>query len=188
MKTLPAGLTATDTRAEFYSTAPVSKGGILRAVYQGKTFDFWDLPMRIIQAISLRFQKDRDAAKTFPDEMPWSEKLEKFATCNLGGFDNVPDFDRDGNIRFEYWDCGMRGKCPHEFKRCKPDCIIKTHLSKREVEIVKLTAQGLQNKEIADKLNIAESTVPTHETNIRAKLNLSNRSEVTRWAINNNLA
>lgn len=187
MKTLPAGLTTTDTRAEFFSTAPVNQGGKLKGMYQGKSYAFWDLPMKIIQVISLRFQRDRKAADTFPDDMTWKDKLEQYAICNLGGFDNIPDIDKDGNIQFEYWDCGMRGQCPHEFKRCRPDCIVKNHLSRREVDIIQTIARGKSYKETAELLFLATGTIISHMKNIKAKLNLNKESEITAWTIHNNI-
>jgi DNA-binding CsgD family transcriptional regulator len=187
MQQLPAGVTATDTNAEFFSTAPVNQGGKLKGMYQGRFYAFQDLPDRIIQAVSIRYQQDREAHKTFPDEMPYMQKLEQYALCNLGGFDNVPDFDQEGNIRFEYWDCGMRGKCPHEGKRCKPDCIRKTKLSNREIEIIKVTAEGLSYSEIAERLCLAETTMISHMKNIKAKLNVNKQSEIAIWAYENNI-
>jgi NarL family two-component system response regulator LiaR len=49
-------------------------------------------------------------------------------------------------------------------------------LTEREVEVLKLLAQGLQNKEIAEELVISERTVSTHISNILSKLHLANRT------------
>ena len=50
-------------------------------------------------------------------------------------------------------------------------------LSEREHEILVLLAQGVPNKEIADKLHIAEGTVKNHVTNILGKLQVQNRTQ-----------
>ena len=50
-------------------------------------------------------------------------------------------------------------------------------LTVREVEILRLVAQGLSNQEIADVLVISERTVRTHVTNILTKLHLANRTQ-----------
>jgi DNA-binding NarL/FixJ family response regulator len=50
-------------------------------------------------------------------------------------------------------------------------------LSEREREILVLLAQGIPNKEIADKLHIAEGTVKNHVTNILGKLQAQNRTQ-----------
>ena len=50
-------------------------------------------------------------------------------------------------------------------------------LSEREREVLVMLAQGIPNKEIADKLHIAEGTVKNHVTNILGKLQAQNRTE-----------
>lgn len=56
-------------------------------------------------------------------------------------------------------------------------------LSVREKEIVALIGKGLRNKEIANRLNITETTVKTHLTRIFQKLNIKARSELISYAI-----
>jgi len=60
-------------------------------------------------------------------------------------------------------------------------------LSVREVEIVKLLAQGLNSQEIGDKLFIAEHTVKTHRKNILRKLELHSTSQLVHFALNNQI-
>ena len=50
-------------------------------------------------------------------------------------------------------------------------------LSDREREVLVMLAQGIANKEIADKLHIAEGTVKNHVSNILAKLQAHNRTQ-----------
>jgi DNA-binding NarL/FixJ family response regulator len=50
-------------------------------------------------------------------------------------------------------------------------------LSPRELEVLKLIAEGLRNKEVGDRLNIAEDTVKIHIKNIFAKLNVIDRTQ-----------
>ncbi|MBI3742289.1 MAG: response regulator transcription factor [Chloroflexi bacterium] len=50
-------------------------------------------------------------------------------------------------------------------------------LSEREIEIVRLIATGLSNREIADKLFITEGTVKNHVTNILGKLGVRDRTQ-----------
>ena len=50
-------------------------------------------------------------------------------------------------------------------------------LSDRELEVLKLMAKGDANKEIASQLNITDSTVKTHISNIFQKLNAKDRTE-----------
>jgi two-component system response regulator DegU len=50
-------------------------------------------------------------------------------------------------------------------------------LSPREVEILKLLAEGASNRKIAEKLVLAEGTVKNHVSNILSKLHLENRTQ-----------
>ncbi len=61
-------------------------------------------------------------------------------------------------------------------------------LTDREVEVLKLVAQGLTNQEIADRLIISEWTVRTHVRNILGKLHLANRTQATLYALREGLA
>lgn len=60
-------------------------------------------------------------------------------------------------------------------------------LTKREVEVLKLIAEGLFNKEIAFNLAISEKTVKNHVSNIFRKINVSDRTQAAVYAIKNNL-
>lgn len=60
-------------------------------------------------------------------------------------------------------------------------------LTKREIEVLKLLAEGLFNKEIAYTLSISEKTVKNHVSNIFKKINVSDRTQAAVYAIKNNL-
>ena len=60
-------------------------------------------------------------------------------------------------------------------------------LSPREVEVLRLLAQGLTNAQIAEKLVITHRTVNWHLTSIYSKLQVSSRSAATRYAIEHHL-
>jgi DNA-binding CsgD family transcriptional regulator len=61
-------------------------------------------------------------------------------------------------------------------------------LSKREVEVLRLLATGMTNREIAGRLFISEKTVARHVSNIFDKLAVSSRAGATAWAYQHNLA
>jgi DNA-binding NarL/FixJ family response regulator len=63
----------------------------------------------------------------------------------------------------------------------------KEPLSKRELQILKLTAEGHGNKEISEKLFISIRTVESHKTHIMQKLELKSAVEMTRYAIKHGL-
>jgi DNA-binding NarL/FixJ family response regulator len=56
-------------------------------------------------------------------------------------------------------------------------------LNPRELEVLKLTANGLRNKEIAQELNISGRTVQAHLSNIFSKLEVGSRSEAVLKAL-----
>ncbi len=60
-------------------------------------------------------------------------------------------------------------------------------LSRRELEVLRLLANGRSVKEIADKLALSVSTVHTHRTHILGKLNLRSDVELARYAVSNRL-
>ncbi len=55
-------------------------------------------------------------------------------------------------------------------------------LSKREYEVLCEVAQGLSNKEIAEKLFVSESTIKTHVSNVLVKLNAKRRTQAIQIA------
>lgn len=56
-------------------------------------------------------------------------------------------------------------------------------LTEREIQIVQLIAEGLINREIADRLRISVKTVDTHRSNIMEKLGVHNTAELIKYAI-----
>jgi two-component system, NarL family, response regulator LiaR len=56
-------------------------------------------------------------------------------------------------------------------------------LTDREIEVLRLLAQGQANKEIARALHIAEKTVKTHVSNILAKLGVQSRTQAALYAL-----
>jgi DNA-binding NarL/FixJ family response regulator len=57
----------------------------------------------------------------------------------------------------------------------------------RELEVLKLCAEGLSNKEISDRLFISERTVVGHKSNLMAKTNSKNSVSLITYAIHNKL-
>jgi DNA-binding CsgD family transcriptional regulator len=55
-------------------------------------------------------------------------------------------------------------------------------ITKRELEILELIAQGLSNREIAEKLFVSENTVKTHSSRLLDKLNAKRRTQAVQIA------
>ena len=61
------------------------------------------------------------------------------------------------------------------------------NLTEREVEVLKLLAVGMYNKEVAESLEISERTVKNHVSNIFKKLDVTDRTQAAVFAIRNGL-
>jgi len=59
----------------------------------------------------------------------------------------------------------------------------KPALTERETEVLRMVAKGLSYKQIAERLVLSHRTVQNHVQNTLRKLQLHNRVELTRWAI-----
>jgi NarL family two-component system response regulator LiaR len=60
-------------------------------------------------------------------------------------------------------------------------------LTERELEVLRLIAQGLSNHEIAERMIISEKTVKTHVSNLLGKLGLEDRTQAAIWALKHGL-
>jgi NarL family two-component system response regulator LiaR len=61
-------------------------------------------------------------------------------------------------------------------------------LTERELEVLRLIARGMSNKQIARELVVSEKTVKTHVSNILAKLHLADRTQAALYAVREGLA
>jgi DNA-binding NarL/FixJ family response regulator len=83
----------------------------------------------------------------------------------------------------------IAGKLIDEFTRL-PSTVVRhalkeeAYLTPREQSVLSWLAQGMTNREIADTLNIGETTVKTHLKNILEKLHVRNRLEAAVFALN----
>lgn len=62
-----------------------------------------------------------------------------------------------------------------------------TPITSREVEVLDLVAQGLHNKEVAERLRLSTRTIETHLEHIFAKLGVSSRTEAVTLALTRHL-
>ncbi len=84
----------------------------------------------------------------------------------------------------------MATKLLDEFKQMstarRPD-VMTPRLTDRELEVLRLVARGLNNREIAKELFISENTVKNHVRNILEKLQLHSRMEAVMYAVREKL-
>lgn len=81
---------------------------------------------------------------------------------------------------------GGRSVPPHIAQQLV-DRVARNPLSARELEILRLVARGLKNREIADRLYISENTVRNHVISCLEKLGVRDRTEATAVAIRQGL-
>lgn len=84
----------------------------------------------------------------------------------------------------------MAVKLMEEFKqmsRPERDQVPGLRLTDRELEVLRLVARGLNNREIAKQLFISENTVKNHVRNILEKLQLHSRMEAVMYAVREKL-
>jgi DNA-binding NarL/FixJ family response regulator len=85
---------------------------------------------------------------------------------------------------------GLAGLVLGEFRRLaepsapEPDA---PQLTERETEVLRMVATGMSYKQIAERLVLSHRTVQNHVQNTLRKLQLHNRVELTRWAIEQGL-
>ena len=56
-------------------------------------------------------------------------------------------------------------------------------LTDREFEVFQLIGQGVETKQMADKLHLSTKTIEVHRANIKAKLKLTSMAELIRYAV-----
>lgn len=87
----------------------------------------------------------------------------------------------DAELLFGLWDESALDDAGGEVER-------GAVLSKRELEVAQLVAEGLRNAQVADELQISERTVKAHLTNIYDRLGFRGRASLTRYVLQNGLA
>jgi DNA-binding NarL/FixJ family response regulator len=61
-------------------------------------------------------------------------------------------------------------------------------LTATELKVVQFVARGMANREIADELRVSQRTIESHVSNMLGKTGLHNRTELARWALENQKA
>ena len=64
---------------------------------------------------------------------------------------------------------------------------LEEHLTRRELEVLEVLAEGLSNRAIASRLGISEHTVKFHVASIFAKLGAENRTDAVRRGVRQGL-
>jgi DNA-binding NarL/FixJ family response regulator len=88
---------------------------------------------------------------------------------------------------------GLAGLVLGEYRRLSdappvPDQPDTPRLTERETEVLRLVAKGMSYKQIAERLFLSHRTVQNHVQNTLQKLQLHNKVQLTRWAIEQGMA
>ena len=81
----------------------------------------------------------------------------------------------------------VAAKMMNRLRQPKRQAAAHEELTEREMEVLRLIAQGKSNQEIADELFIGVKTVKFHVTNLLAKLGLEDRTQAAIYALKNGL-
>jgi two-component system, NarL family, response regulator LiaR len=79
-------------------------------------------------------------------------------------------------------------KVIQELTKSKDEKPGANQLTDRELEVLRLLAQGYSNQDIADQLVLSEATVRTHVSHILSKLHLTSRTQAALYALREGLA
>jgi DNA-binding NarL/FixJ family response regulator len=82
---------------------------------------------------------------------------------------------------------GLAGLVLGEYRRTATDDGAP-RLTERETEVLRLVAKGLTSKQVAERLVLSHRTVENHVQNTLTKLQLHNRVELTRYAVDKGIA
>lgn len=84
----------------------------------------------------------------------------------------------------ELADSLLAGTLPERDGTNAPDSRV---LSEREVQVLKLVAEGFSSREIADQLFVSTKTIETYRSRLGEKLGLNSRADIVRYALNTGL-
>jgi len=179
---IPAGLLIGDNSTELFGDRETKK---VFALSNGKTIPFNELNPEKRALIFEKLLSD-DAAFEDLKDLSQNEAIEKFAFCVFGAADHEPDFCANGELKkADNFICSNNCKC---LKWSSKNITVDGNkLTPREIEIVTILASDKPDKQIADDLQITESTLNTHKKHLFEKFNVSSKSGLITKAITNKI-
>jgi DNA-binding CsgD family transcriptional regulator len=179
---IPAGLMLGDTSTELFGCRKTKR---VYALSNGQTFKFEELNPSKRALIFEKLLSD-DVAIADLKTLSQNEAIERFAFCIYGAVDHEPDFDCEGNLKqADNFICSNNCQClKWESKNITID---GNRLTPKEIEVVTLLASDKPDKQIADELNICESTLNTHKKNLFEKFNVFSKPGLITKAISNKI-
>lgn len=173
---IPAGLE--DHNLEIYRHRNTA-----RAIYNGKTVNYLDLPEQVREIYQAELILNRKACKCLRESMCITESdqmEETYVACRYGALNYIPDLKR-GKTTPDMPVCDEIETCPGFDIICMAPEGPGGRLARREFQAAILIANGKLDKEIADEMGIKIPTLRTHIERIREKLHVNNRIEIALW-------
>ena len=179
---IPAGLMIGDTSTELFGCRETKR---VYALSNGQTISFDELDQVKRALIFEKLLSDDNALEDLK-HLSQAEAIEQYAFCVYGAADHEPDFDEKGNLKqADNFICSNNCKCLKW--NSKNITVDGNRLTPREIEIVTLLASDKPDKQIADELDISESTLNTHKKNLFEKFNVYSKSGLITKAISNKI-
>ncbi len=164
-------------KIEFFAT----KENVFMVDHDGRLRPFPRFPINVLLHLRDEIEKDPEVEHALQQLTSTGvSEIAQFIRCRFGAFNNQGDLV-DGKFTIEYVDCEKRGSCPYEGLLCRSE------LTPRELEVTRLVADDLADKQIADHLGISTFTVCRHRTRIEHKLNIASKIGIARFACLNQL-
>jgi len=179
---IPAGIA--DHNYEFFEN-----DGDIFYLQNGKVCNFMELNTDYHYIIRHDLEKRPQALKAMYEcgITDWMDQNKRWAICNFGDFDNRADITTEGIIVHEHVKCKYRGSCKYEGIICLPVEAQYGTLTPRELQIIKMVAYGMLDKNIADCLGMALNTMYNHRAKIEQKIGRHNKAGIVAFAYENNL-
>lgn len=154
-----------------------------RAIYNGKTMNYINLPDSIREVFQAELITNRKACHCLRSKMfiTDAEQMEvTYVGCRYGALNHIPDMKGRKTIA-DMPICNETETCPGFDIVCKAPQGPGGSLAKREFQIAVMISNGMLDKEIANELGIKIPTLRTHISRIHEKLAVNNRIEIALW-------
>ncbi len=134
---------------------------------------------------TLREAAERWQELGVPHEVATARMLHGAACRQAGDLDGATTSFEAARAIFEQLGAALDLRNLRDITGARPD--LPAGLSQREVEVLRLVAAGMTNKQIAEQLHLSEKTVARHLSNIFTKIDVTSRSAATAFAFEHRL-
>ncbi|WP_426572524.1 LuxR C-terminal-related transcriptional regulator [Aquihabitans sp. McL0605] len=134
---------------------------------------------------TLRTAAERWNELGIPHESATARMLQGAACREAGDLDGATASFEAARDRLEHLGAALDLRHLHDITGTAPP--LPAGLTEREAEVLRLVAEGLTNKQMAQRLHLSEKTVSRHLSNIFTKIDVTSRSAATAYAFAHDL-